>query len=55
LKIEEAEYRRGVDELTDADLNDLIIFWSKWVKKSDLLTVKCNLVLSVRSLPAQWK
>jgi hypothetical protein len=29
LKIEEAEYRRGIDELTDADLNDLIIFWSK--------------------------
>jgi ATP:corrinoid adenosyltransferase len=29
LKKEKADFRRGVDELTDADFDDLIVFWSK--------------------------
>jgi hypothetical protein len=29
LKKEKADFRRGIEELTDADFDDLIVFWSK--------------------------
>ena len=29
LKKEKGDFRRGIDELTDADFDDLIVFWSK--------------------------
>ncbi|KAF8850761.1 hypothetical protein BDZ45DRAFT_808898 [Acephala macrosclerotiorum] len=32
LKKEKADFRRGIDELTDADFDDLIVFWSKRTK-----------------------